>query len=83
VVVGDHEQGLVIALVRQFEHVDDLLGVLAVQVACGFIRQDQGGAVDQGAALLGDKQTACYYLEQAAQDASLKAEAESLLELLD
>jgi hypothetical protein len=41
---------LVIALVRQFEHVDDLLGVLAVQVACGFIRQDQGGAVDQGAA---------------------------------
>jgi tetratricopeptide (TPR) repeat protein len=37
----------------------------------------------QAAALLGDKQTACYYLEQAAQDASLKAEAESLLELLD
>ena len=37
----------------------------------------------QAAALLGDKKTARHYLEQAAQDASLKVEAESWLQLLD
>src|ERR687885_286929 len=48
-VVGDHDDGLVEAVVHLLEHVEDDGGVLGVEVSGGLVGEDDGGAVDDGA----------------------------------
>ena len=48
-VVGDHEDGLVELAAGLAEHLEDGVGVLGVEVAGGFVGEDDGGTVDEGA----------------------------------
>ena len=48
-IVGNEYDGLVQTAVGELQHIEDLPGVLPVQVPGRFICQKQGGAVDQGA----------------------------------
>ena len=48
-VVGDHEDGLVEVLGGGAEHFEDGVGVLGVEVAGGFVGEDDGGSGDEGA----------------------------------
>src|SRR5579859_6277918 len=42
-IVGHHDQRLMVALVGELEQRDDLLGIVAVQVAGRLVGQHQGG----------------------------------------
>ena len=48
-VVGDHEDGLVELATGFAEHLKDGVGVFGVEVAGGFVGEDDGGTVDEGA----------------------------------
>src|SRR5205085_8439169 len=48
-VVGDHDDGLVEAVVHLLEHVQDDGRVLGVEVARGLVGEDEGGLRDDGA----------------------------------
>jgi hypothetical protein len=48
-VVGNHEDGLVKLAAGLTEHLEDGVGVLCVEVAGGFVGEDDGWAVDEGA----------------------------------
>src|SRR6267154_252133 len=48
-VVGDHEDGLVELAAGLAEHLEDGVGVFGVEIAGGFVGEDDGGAVDEGA----------------------------------
>lgn len=48
-IMGDHEDGLSILAVGQFQQGDDLLRILPVKVPCRLVRQQDRGLVDQGA----------------------------------
>jgi hypothetical protein len=48
-VVSDHQDRLVEFAAGLAEHFKNSLGVLSVEVAGGFVGEDDGGAVDEGA----------------------------------
>src|SRR5690606_12627148 len=48
-VVGDHDDGLAVLAVEHLQQAQDLVGGLAVEVAGGFVADQQGGVGDQGA----------------------------------
>src|SRR5271154_544155 len=48
-VVGNHEDGLVELAAGLAEHLEDCVGVFGVEVTSGFVGEDDGGAVDEGA----------------------------------
>jgi hypothetical protein len=48
-IVGDHDDGLAVLFVQRLQQVEDFVAGLAIQVAGGFVAEQQRGIGDDGA----------------------------------